>query len=107
MKLYKRKDAPEEAPVTAIQIQRDTISVAAVWTHGYVVKELKDPEGVDYVVGLNLNTVDGQDRASEPDYVVRDRAGAFHVVRASRFERDYEEVGAVTAPAPRGLKPRR
>lgn len=107
MKIYKDLDWPEKYDVSAIKIDQESVAEAAVWTKGIVVKELLDPNKDVWIVGLNLESAYGMDRASEGDYVVQYSTGEFHVFRASEFERRFEEVGVGWAPAPRGLKPRR
>lgn len=108
MKLYRHKDLGEDTPpVSAVQIQQDTYAKAAIWCNGRVIKELIDADGDEWQMGINVPAMGGMDRASETDYVVRDMAGAFHVMTQHEFESHFEEVGASKAPAPRGLKPRR
>lgn len=107
MQKYRRKGMPDAAIIQAVQVGQDTIAEASMLTHGHVVVEIH-PETNERTVGLNVATVDGVQRASTNDFVIRDAAGALHVRGQVEFNLKYERVEEEVprSTQPKGLKPR-
>ena len=78
--------------VEAIQLSVETAERAAVWTGGRIVEEIDPINSTKRFVALNIPTLEGVQRASDGDYVVRSLGGEFSVMRAREFERKYELI---------------
>lgn len=78
--------------VEAEQVSKETADAIAAWTGGLKIeeKDAVNPE-VRYV-GVTFPTLQGNQRASEGDYVVKGTAGAFKVMRKREFESMYEPI---------------
>lgn len=74
--------------VKAFKLSEENAAAVALWCGGQKVEEI-DPVTDLPNVGLNVPTISGNRRASEGDYIYRDKAGFIRVARAPEFEAKY------------------
>lgn len=86
---YRRKYAPDAPTVEAVMLTKENVSDVVEWCGGQQVEEVNAlNHGVKFV-GVNVPTFAGMVRASEGDYVVKDKDGEFHRRKPSIFEAKY------------------
>lgn len=74
--------------VEAVQVSWATADDIAQWCGGRVVTE-KGFNNLE-IPGINFPTLNGVDRASEGDYVVRNSSGTFQKMSRFAFESEFE-----------------
>lgn len=88
MKLYQHKHNPDRI-LEAVQLTKSNVDAVAEWCGGLKIEE-KDPFTSESYVGVNVPTANGNVRASETSYVVRDSEGNLHVRPEIMFEAKYQ-----------------
>lgn len=85
---YKRKPNP----VHAVSITKDNCEEAAEWCGGEVVTEHHAMDDKITYCGINVPTINGVERASETDFIIKNSRGEVSVERYSNFLHEYEEA---------------
>lgn len=82
--------------VEAIQLTPESVQRAAQWCGGVEVEEIHPTDSSKRFVALNIPTLEGVQRASEGDYIVKELSlvakGRIRVMRAREFESKYEPI---------------
>jgi hypothetical protein len=76
--------------VQAIQVLPADVDRAALWCGGVKIEEYDAVDSSRKFVALNIPTINGVERASEGDYVMKTRDGGFRAVPKREFESKYE-----------------
>ena len=84
---YKRK--PNE--VLAVSISKENCAEVAEWCGGEVVTEHNAMDHEVTYCGINVPTINGVERASQTDFIIKNSRGEVSVERYSRFLAEYEE----------------
>lgn len=80
------------ATVEAMKLEPSNVERVAVWCGGVEVTKTNTLDSTKKFVALNIPTLQGAQRASEGDYVVKDRNGGFFVILAREFEAQYQLI---------------
>lgn len=86
--------------VEAIQITPENVRRIAIWSGGFIHKEVDPEDRVEKVVGINVPTEDGvkqakiiqNDGRDFGDFVIKHTSGKFEVLDYFRFDVRYELI---------------
>lgn len=81
-----------EDGVWAVQVTKENVEEVAVWCGGQVVQETSAINETEKFVGINVPTLNGNERASERDFILENSRGEKSVKKAAEFLRNYEEA---------------
>ena len=87
-KEYRRK--PDT--VLAGRLSKDNVEHVAVWCGGKQIEEINPTDSSDRYVALNVPTMNGIERASEGDFIIKNSRGEISVQQAGSFLYEYEEA---------------
>ena len=76
--------------VEAIRLDPTNVERAAVWCGGVEITETDALDSTKKFVAINIPTLRGAQRASEGDYIIKDRNGGFSVMSAAEFDSKYQ-----------------
>ena len=77
--------------VEAEQVTNDNAYDVAQWCGGRVVEEI-GPVDLGRTYGINVPTLEGPERASQGDYVVKGQHGEFFTCKQHAFQHDFEKA---------------
>lgn len=86
--IYRRK--PTE--VHAAKLTSSNVTELAAWCGGRAIEDFDALTRDGRQIGINVPTLDGVERASEGDYIVRDEDGRFGVAPALLFLSEFERM---------------
>ena len=78
--------------ITGVSITKDNCEEVAEWCGGEVVTEQHAMDSTVTYCGINVPTINGVERASESDFVIKNSRGEISVERFSKFLSEHEEV---------------
>lgn len=79
--------------VEAMQVNQENKDDVARWCGGVLVKEKDAFDSSQYYVGVNVPSLSGTFRVSEPNWLVRMPDGSFKEMSDDRFREEFERVG--------------
>lgn len=79
------------AEVEAVQLTSANVGVVKEWCNAKEVVEHDALEPDKRFVALNLDTLDGRQRVTEMDYVIKDGNGNFHGASPAGFNYRFEK----------------
>ena len=78
-----------EVFVEAVKLTADNVAVVAGWCGGRQVSEIDMFDKNTVFVAINIPTLNGVERASEGQYVLKDSDGVVSVMCSEEFEHKY------------------
>jgi hypothetical protein len=78
--------------IEAEKLTPETADAIAAWTGGVKVEEIDAEDSTKKFVAVNFPTMQGNQRASEGEWVVKGTAGTFKKMGNTEFVATYEEI---------------
>lgn len=88
MAFYRHKISQVEAE----KLTKENVDELTAWCNGVAVREENIFDSNQVMVGINVPCNQGNIRASEGDYILKNATGNFHVRSAINFEDQFEEA---------------
>jgi hypothetical protein len=78
--------------IEAEKVTPETVDAIAAWTGGIKVEEIDPTDSTKKFVAVNFPTMQGNQRASEGEWVVKGTAGTFKKMGNTEFVATYEPI---------------